>query len=207
MSGRQCSRGEWGCEALGNQPWTPRFSGCSGHSPITQRHGEILDFEPEELGQSSWPATLTVRVKQAMAIFSILGAVFVSVLEIERFIIRDWVWIKRLRSPSVCCLQAGGTEEQRCVLKVWQPESQGRGLQSKGLRINALWSIEARKVHASAQHSGRKWIQPSSAFLFCFRTQRTHLGEGHHLLSAQFSYSNANVFQKHLHRYVPQSNA
>lgn len=28
----------------------------------------------------------------------------------------------------------------------------------------------------------------------------THLREGHHLLSAQFSYSNANVFQKHLHR-------
>ena len=108
-----------------------------------------------------------MRVKQAIAIFSILGAVFVSVLELKRFIIRDWVlWIKRLRSSVVCCLQAGGTEgaavcfeglragEPGMWTPVWRPENQC-----------SLEHWGQERIYASAQHSGRKWIQPFSTCL------------------------------------------
>ena len=90
MSSRQCSRGEGGREAL-ETTGGPQALMMQWTFPIRQCCAKILDFDPEELGQSSWPATLPVRVKQAIEIFSSLGAVFVSVLEIERFIIRYWV--------------------------------------------------------------------------------------------------------------------
>ena len=55
-------------------------------------------------------ASLTVRVKQAIAVFSILSAVCVSVLELEIYHKGLGPVNKEAEKPIVCCPQAGGTE-------------------------------------------------------------------------------------------------
>lgn len=99
-----------------------------------------------------------------------------------RFTERDWLlqWWK-LRSPTVCCLQARDLGSWWCdSMPVWRPENQGSWWcksQSKSKR----WKHEIdASVHAVRKKNG--WIPPSSTF-FLFRPSAnwrmpTPIGEG-----------------------------
>lgn len=111
------------------------------------------------------------------------------------------MWLQRLRSIAICCLQAGQPGKQ---VVLFSPESDGLRIRARECKSGL--SLTAHKPGAPVSKgredrclsSAEKANSPFISFLVLFRSPvswvvTTCIGGGHHL---QSSHSNANVFPR-----------